>query len=89
MPDFGWLACHPNFEEHQAGSGRRVVTCEEADEAWWGEREVVPNRKGQRAPYLMIGATHRGRRITVVLFGTDLSDTWLAYSAWDTKDSDR
>lgn len=89
MPTFMWLACHPNFEEHQAGSGRRPVTCEEADEAWWGTHDIVQNRRGQPAPYLMIGRTQHRREITVVLFGTGVHDTWLAYTAWDTKDSDR
>lgn len=84
-----WLACHPNFEEHQAGSGRMPVTCEEADDVWWGEHSIVDNRKGQEAPYLMIGKTQRRREITVVLFGTGVYDTWLAYTAWNTKDSDR
>lgn len=88
MPHFDWLAFHPNFEDHQAEAGRPVVTCEEADEAWWDNREIVPNRKAQRGKYLMVGLTLRGRGITVILFGTDLDDTWLAYTAWDTKKSD-
>ena len=87
LNDFIWLACHPNFEEHQAGSGRRPITCEEADEAWYLQHQIVPNRKTQPAPYLMIGETERRRPITVVLFGTGAPDTWLAYTAWDTKDS--
>jgi hypothetical protein len=53
-----------------------------------GERKIIRNRKGQRAPYLMLGKTRQPRDITVVLFGTDLEDTWLAYTAWDTKESD-
>jgi hypothetical protein len=89
MPNFDWLAFHPRFEDHQAESGRRVVTCDEAEEAWWGEREIVPNRKGARAPYLMLGTTREPRDITVVLFGTDLDDTWLAYTGWTRKESDR
>lgn len=88
MPHFDWLAFHPNFEEHQAEAGRPIVTCAETEEAWYGERRIVPNRKGQRAPYLFLGRTSRPRDITVVLFGTDLDDTWLAYTAWDTKKSD-
>jgi hypothetical protein len=89
VPHFDWLAFHPNFEEHQAEAARRVVTCDEAEEAWWGERKIIRNRKGQRALYLMLGKTRQPRDITVVLFGTDLDDTWLAYTAWDTKESDR
>ena len=85
---FDWLAFHPNFEDHQAEAGRSIVTCEEADQAWFGEREVAPNRRSGRARYLMLGKMLYGRRITVVLFGTDLDDTWLAYTAWDTKTSD-
>jgi hypothetical protein len=79
---------HPNFEDHQAEAGRRIVSCEEAEEAWWGVRRIVQNRKGQKAAYLMLGTTSEPRDITVVLFGTDLDDTWLAYTAWDTKESD-
>lgn len=89
MPHFDWLVFHPNFEDHQGEADRRIVTCEEAEEAWWGARTIVRNRKGQKAPYLMLGTTSEPREVTVVLFGTDLDDTWLAYTAWDTKESDR
>lgn len=89
LPRFDELDCHPNFEEHQAQTGRRVVTCGEAEEAWYSERTIVPNRRGRRAPYLLIGQTGSGRDITVVLLPTDLDGTWVAFTAWDTKPSDR
>lgn len=89
MPRFDELECHPNFEEHQAQAGRRVVTCEEAEDAWYGHRSIVPNRRGRAAPYLMIGRTGTKRDITVVLLPTDAAGTWVAYTAWDTKASDQ
>jgi hypothetical protein len=89
VPEFDWLAFHPRFEDHQEDAGRRVVTCDEAEEAWWGERKIARNRTRGRAPYLMIGMTREPRKITVVLFGTDLDDTWLAYTAWTWKESDQ
>lgn len=89
MPRFDELECDPNFEEHQAQTGCRVVTCDEAEEAWYGRRSIVPNRRGRTAPYLLIGTTGAGRDVTVVLLPTDEDGKWVAYTAWDTKASDR
>jgi hypothetical protein len=88
LPRFDDLYFHPNFESHQAEKGRRIVTPKEAEEAWFGKRTIVPNRKGQAGPYLLLGRTVGGRDITVVLLRTDQDGTWLGYTAWDTKKSD-
>ncbi len=88
MPTFHDLVFHPDFEAHQAAAGRRVVTLNEADEAWYGERTFVRNRRRRAAQYLMLGRTSGGRDITVVVLGTAIPGTWVAYTAWDTKPGD-
>jgi hypothetical protein len=88
LPSFDDLECHPNFEDHQAEAERPIVRCEEAHEAWFGERRIVRNRKGQMAPYLMLGRTASNRMITVVLLPAESVGSWTAYTAWDTKKSD-
>ena len=88
MPRFDLLAFHPRFEEHQSEAGRRVVTAVEALDAWYGKRTMIRDRKGRRGPYLMLGSTSGGRDITVVVLTTAEEGTWLAYTAWDTKQSD-
>lgn len=89
MPRFDVLVFHPSFEDHQSEAGRRVVTMEEALDAWYGSRAIVPNRRGRRGPYLMVGSTVEGRDITVVLLATAEKGAWLADTAWDTKQSDQ
>jgi hypothetical protein len=89
VPDFHDLVFHLDFEGHQAEAGRRVVTQEEAEQAWLAGPMVVPNRRRKRAPYLMVGRTSSGRDVTVVLLATEDPGTWLAYTAWDTKPTDR
>lgn len=84
LPDFDDLHCHDTFEAHQANAGRRVVSCDEAIAAWYGRRLIIRNRKGGIAPYLFLGRTLSGRRITVVILPTDDPQSWLAYTAWDT-----
>jgi len=44
---------------------------------------------GVESPYLMVGRTGEGRDITVVLLATAEKGAWLAYTAWDTKQSDQ
>ena len=89
MPRFDDLVFHPRFEDHQAEAGRPPVTIGEALEAWYGERSVVRNRKRRRAPYLVLGSASGGRDITVVILPTAQDGTWLAYTAWDTKEGDQ
>jgi len=84
VPRFDWIEFHGRFEEHQAEAGRRIVSRAEAEEAWYGRRQFVRNRRHATGPYLLIGRTAAGRRITVVLVRTDEPETWLAYTAWDT-----
>lgn len=85
---FDELECHPNFEGHQAEARRKVVSCDEAMDAWFGVRQIVRNRKDKAGPYLMIGRTRGNRPITVVLLPTKVEGLWTAYTAWDTKTSD-
>jgi len=85
---FDDLVFHPDFEGHQSAAGRRVVTVVEADQAWYGQRTFVRNRRRRAGRYLMIGRTDRGRNITVVVLGTANPGTWVAYTAWDTKPGD-
>jgi hypothetical protein len=85
MPAFDDLVFHPDFEAHQSAAGRRVVTVEEADDAWYGERIFVRNRRRRAATYLMLGRTTGGREVTIVVLGTAVPGTWVAYTAWDTK----
>lgn len=89
MPAFDELVFHDNFEEHQAHAGRRVVTRVEALEAWDGRRRMIPNRKRQTGQYLLLGYTAAGRPITVVLLEARARGIWRAYTAWDTKPTDR
>lgn len=75
---------HPNFEDHQAGEDRRVVTFEDVEDVWYeefAERFFVPNRKRQGS-YLMYGLTRGRRPITVVILPTGDPTTWLVYTAW-------
>lgn len=89
MPVFDELIFHETFEEHQSAADRAVVSRLEALEAWDGDRTLVRNKRRQRGQYLLLGYTLAGRGITVVLLETRTVGTWLAYTAWDTKISDR
>lgn len=82
MPKFDFLMFHENFEDHQAAAGRRVVTEELAEQAWYGQRAFVPNKRSGKGPFLMIGNTDGGHEITVVILATADEDTWQAYTAW-------
>ena len=83
MPTFDDLVFHPDFEAHQSAAGRRVVTVGEADDAWYGHRTFVRNRRRRDATFLMLGRTTGGRDITVVVLRTAIPGTWVAYTAWD------
>ena len=61
-----------------------IVTEGEADDAWYGQRQIVRNKKTGAGPYLMIGRTTVGRDITVVPLTTNHPAVWCAYTAWDT-----
>ena len=89
MPRFEELEFHENFEDHQAAAGRRVVTESEAIEVWDGQRLMVPNRSSGRGRYLMAGLTSARRPVTVVLLEGATDGAWVAYTAWDTKHTDR
>ncbi len=88
MPTFDDLVFYPEFEAHQSAAGRRVVTVGEADDAWYGQRTFVRNRRRRAVTYLMLGRTGGGREIMVVVLGTAIPGTWVAYTAWDTKPGD-
>lgn len=87
MPRFDFPEFHPNFEGHQADGGRHVVTEEEVEEVWYGDRQFIGNRRNPRS-YLMKGLTGAGRQITVVVRPTPDPETWQIYTAWDTKHTD-
>jgi hypothetical protein len=50
VPHFDWLAFHPNFEDHQAEAGRRIVTRDEVEDAWWasGRSFAIERVRGLR-----------------------------------------
>jgi hypothetical protein len=85
MPTFHDLVFHVDFEAHQSAADRRVVTIDEAEDAWYGGRTFVANRRRRAALYLMLGHTAGSRDVTVVLLATSDPGTWVACTAWDTK----
>ena len=82
MPNFDELVFHLDFESHQAGRDRRIVSEPEAEEAWYGERKIVRNRKRRAAQYLVIGKTDAGVPVTIAIQRTNEPGVWLAYTAW-------
>jgi hypothetical protein len=77
-----WIS--DSFEDHQARSGRRVVTTLEAQEGW--DNGFLPPRNVRGSPdtRLLIGRSDGGRQISLV--ARHLGDgTWFTYTAWDTK----
>ena len=87
MPRYLSLLLSVDFEEHQARTGRPVVTFREAQQVW--DNGFLPrrNRRGDTNTRLLIGATDGGRRVTIVARHLGDGD-WLAWTAWDTKPSD-
>ena len=81
MQHFDYRVFHENFEDHQAASGRRVVSEDEVDEVWWGTRRFTRNHR-RPGTFLMEGLTTAGRPITVVVLATSDPLTWLIYTAW-------
>lgn len=49
---------------------------------------VVPNRKGRRAPYLVIGVDHGGRCIAIPVEPTHDPVLWRPITAWPCKESE-
>lgn len=88
MPRFDFILFHERFEDHQAEADRRIVSESEVDEIWYGNRQFVRNLR-RSGSYLMVGATSAGRAVTVVVLSTNDPESWLAYTAWDTKHSDQ
>ena len=89
MPRFDELVFHEHFEDHQAAAKRPVVSERETLEAWDGRRRMVANRRTGRGQYLMVGLTDANRAVTVVLVEAATEGEWVAYTAWDTKHTDR
>lgn len=54
-----------------------------------GEFVVVKNRRGRRAPYLVIGRDHGGACIAVPIEATGVSGLWRPVTAWWCKESER
>jgi hypothetical protein len=76
------LSCHPTLEEHQADSGRDVVTCEEVREVWDLGFDLRRNAAGRTAEWLITGVTARGRSVTIAVLWRDHYLDWQAYNAW-------
>jgi len=75
------------FEEHQARSGRPVVTNREAQQVWDNGFRPRRNVRGAADTRLLIGMTDGGRAVTLV--SRHVGDgIWWTYNAWDTKESD-
>jgi uncharacterized DUF497 family protein len=53
------------------------------------EHLVVRNRKGRRAPYLLVGRDHGGMRIAVPIEPTRDPMVWRPVTAWRCKESER
>ena len=87
-PAFDEFAISENFEDHQAAGGRAVVTVDEAFEVWNNNPHFRRNRRSGRAQYLMIGLTDGGRLVTVALVEGHRPGLWVAWTAWDTKETD-
>ena len=87
VPRYLRLLLSVDFEEHQARTGRPVVTFREAQQVW--DNGFLPrrNRRGDTNTRLLIGATDGRRRVTIVARHLGDGD-WLAWTAWDTKPSD-
>lgn len=81
VPRFDFLDFHPRFEQHQADAGRRVITQEEVEQIWYGERQFVRNKR-RKGSYLLRGLTAAGRPITVVVRSMHDPEWWEAYTAW-------
>jgi hypothetical protein len=87
VPSYEEQEISDDFEDHQAGSGRPIVTPREAHEVW--DNGFLPRRNSRGSPdtRLLIGRTDGGRRVTLV--SRHLGDgAWLTYTAWDTKEAD-
>ena len=50
---------------------------------------IVPNRKGQAAPYLVIGRDRGGAYITLPVFPTWDEELWRPVTAWPSKDREK
>jgi uncharacterized DUF497 family protein len=54
-----------------------------------GEITLVPNRRGRRGVYLLIGRDHGGTCIAVPIEPTRESGIWRPITAWPCKDHER
>jgi len=53
------------------------------------EPRFLPNKKGHRAPLVMIGRTFGGRLLTVPLSPTAIEGVWRPASAWGSSAGER
>ena len=87
MPEYLEQVIADEFEDHQAGAGRSIVTAREAQQVW--DNGFLPRRNvgGAADTRLLIGRSDGGRRVTLVCrhLGNGI---WLTYTAWDTKEAD-
>ena len=54
-----------------------------------GEPAFLPNKKGHRAPIVMIGPTFGGRLLTIPLSPTGMDEVWRPATAWDSSAGER
>ena len=81
------LVIAEDFEEHQARTGRRVVTAVEAQQLWDNGFVARRNHRGAADTRLLIGQSDGGRDITLVVRSLGKGN-WLTFTAWDTKEAD-
>ena len=77
-----------DFEDHQARTGRPVVTAREAAQVWDNGFTARRNVRGREDTRLLIGKTDGGRLVTLVARHQG-DGRWLTFTAWDTKGADQ
>jgi hypothetical protein len=72
------------FDEwNEAEMGAHGVTADEVRQVYEEAPVFLPNKKGRRAPLVMIGPTFGGRMLTVPIGRTAQPRVWRPASAWD------
>jgi hypothetical protein len=70
-------------------AARHGVTESEIRQVLDGEPTFLPNKRGHRAPVVMIGPTYGGRFLTIPLSPTGVETIWRPASAWDSSSGER
>lgn len=78
------------FDEwNESEMARHHVGEREVRQVLDGEPVFLPNKKGHKAPIVMLGPTYGGRLLTVPLGRTDVQGLWRPASAWDSSKGER